>query len=69
MENGFAILNLDSQSVISLNTYSENTAHIEQFITGFDNGTATVLYNEPIDMEKMEEDNTDVNWATFLKNS
>lgn len=69
LENGFAILNLDSQSVISLNTYSENTAHIEQFITGFDNGTATVLYNEPIDMEKMEEDNTDVNWATFLKNS
>lgn len=69
LENGFAILNLDSQSVISLNTYSENTAHIEQFITGFDNGTATVLYNEPIDMEKMEEDNMDVDWATFLKNS
>lgn len=69
LENGFAILNLDSQSVISLNTYSENTAHIEQFITSFDNGTATVLYNEPIDMEKMEEDNTDVDWATFPKNS
>lgn len=69
LENGFAILNLDSQSVISLNTYSENTAHIEQFITGFDNGTATVLYNEPIDMEQMEEDNTDVDWATFPKNS
>ena len=32
LENGFAILNMDSQSVISLNMYSENTAHIEQFI-------------------------------------
>ena len=69
LENGFAILNLDSQSVISLNTYSENTAHIEQFITDFDNGNATVLYSEPIDMEKMEEDNMDVDWVTLQKNS
>lgn len=69
LENGFAVLNLDSQSVISLNTYSESTAHIEQFITGFGNGTATVLYNEPIDMEKKEEDNTGDDWVTFPKNS
>lgn len=69
LENGFAVLNLDTQRVISLNTYSENTAHIDQFITHFDNGTAIVLYNEPIDMEKMEEDNTGVDWVTFPKNS
>lgn len=69
LENGFAILNMDSQSVISLNMCSENTAYIEQFITNFENGSATVLYNEPVDLEALEDEEANIYWATLPTNS
>lgn len=69
LENGFAVLNLDTQSVISLDVYSDNTACIERFITDFKNGSATVLYKEPIDSEILEEEDMDILWAMLPANS
>ncbi len=66
--NGYAVLNMDSKSVISVDIHSENTAHIEQFITGFENGSATVLYNEPVDSEAIEEEDTDIYWRMLPTN-
>lgn len=60
--SGFAVLNMDSQNVICLNMYSEDEAHIEQFITNFENGSATVLYSEPVDQEALEEEDVNVDW-------
>ncbi|MDE6750727.1 MAG: hypothetical protein K2K21_16940 [Lachnospiraceae bacterium] len=53
---GFVFLNMNSQSVLYVDTYSENKAYIEQFITKFENGSAIVLYNEPVDKETLREE-------------
>lgn len=68
LKSGFAILNMDSQNVIGLNTYAVDEAHIEQFVTDFDNGAATVLYSEPVDGETLEEEDVNVNWAVLPTN-
>ncbi len=65
--NGFVTLNMDSQSVISVDVYSDNTACIERFITDFENGSATVLYKKPVDSEILEE--KDILWAMLPANS
>ncbi len=69
LENGFVVLNMDSQSVISLNMRSENTAHIEQFISNFENGSATVFYSEPVDWEALKEEDDNIYWAMLPTNS
>lgn len=63
ISSGFAVLNMDSQNVICLNMYSEYEAHIEQFITDFENGSATVLYSEPVDQEALEEGDVSIDWV------
>ena len=65
--NGFVTLNMESQSVISVDVYSDNTACIERFITDFENGSATVLYKKPVDSEILEE--KDILWAMLPANS
>lgn len=66
--DGFVTLNMDSQSVISVDAYSDNTAHIERFITDFENGSATVLYKEPVDFEALKEEDRDIYWAILPAN-
>lgn len=60
--DGFATLNMNMQRVISVDVYSDNTPHIERFITNFENGNAIVLYKEPVDFEALEEEDTDIYW-------
>lgn len=48
---GFEMLNIDTQNIINQCNYSEDEEHIEYFITGFENGSATVLYNKCTDTD------------------
>lgn len=66
--NGFATLNMDSQSVISVDLYSENMAHIELFISNFESGSAIVLYSEPVESETLGEESADIYWAILPTN-
>lgn len=68
LESGFAILNMDSQNVIGLNRYAVDEAYVEQFVTDFDNGVATILYSEPVDWDKLEQEDVDVDWAILPTN-
>lgn len=48
---GFEMLNIDTQNIINQCNYSADEEHIECFITGFENGSATVLYNKCTDTD------------------
>ena len=41
---GFVLVNIDTQSIINIYEASVDTEGIEQFITGFEKGAATILY-------------------------
>lgn len=52
---GFVLVNIDMQDVINVCDYFANTEHIRQFITSFENGGATILYEVPVDQESAVE--------------